>query len=55
MEAFITALMTSVTGSALWGALAPVAPFIGVGILFGLGYMVVRKSSRGISKGKTAL
>lgn len=55
MEAFVTALQTNVTATALWSNLAPAAPIVGVGILVGFGYMVLRRSVKGIGRGKGAI
>lgn len=55
METFITALLEKVTGTALWAAIAPAAPLIGVAILFAIGYMVLRKSVKGVSRGKAKI
>lgn len=52
METFVTGLTTTVTSGALWGALAPAAGIVGVGILVGFGYTVLRRSVSGIGKGK---
>ena len=52
MDALVTALGTSLTPTALWGAIAPVAPLVGVGVVVGLGYMVLRKAVKGIGHGK---
>lgn len=55
MGDFVTSLTTSVTAGGLWGAIAPAAPIIGVGVLVGFGYMVLRRSVKGIGKGKGTL
>lgn len=55
MGPFITALLEDITGTALWTAIAPAAPLIGVAILFAIGYMVLRKSVKGVSKGKAKI
>jgi hypothetical protein len=55
MADFITALLTSVTLTTLWETLEPAAPLVGIGILFGFGYMVLRRTVRGISRGKAKL
>lgn len=52
MEAFMTALTTGVTSTALWGALTPVVPIVIVGVLFSLGLHFTRRATNGISKGK---
>lgn len=55
MNAFVTALSSDVTAAGLWGAIAPAAPIIGVGVLVGFGYMVLRRAVKGIGKGKGSL
>lgn len=52
MEAFITSLTSQLTIASLWAAIAPAAPLIVVGVLFAIGYMVLRKGVKGIGKGK---
>lgn len=52
MGEFMTTLTTAVTGAKLWEAIAPAAPIIGVGILFSIGYMVLRRAITGIGRGK---
>lgn len=55
MEALVTALSTSVTATGLWGAIAPIAPIVGVGVLVGFGYLVLRRAVKGIGRGKGAI
>jgi hypothetical protein len=55
MQAFVTALTENVTATSLWGALAPAAAIVGVGILVGFGYTVLRRAVSGIGKGKGRL
>lgn len=55
MTEFVTALSGTVTSSALWGELAPVATFIGVMILFAFGYHIVRKVVRKAPTGKVGI
>ena len=55
MQAFVTELTTDVTATALWSSLAPAAAIVGVGILVGFGYTVLRRSVSGIGKGKGKL
>lgn len=51
MGEFMTTLTTAVTGAKLWEAIAPAAPIIGVAILFSVGYMVLRKTVKGLGRG----
>lgn len=55
MGPFVTALTTDVTATSLWGAIAPAAPVVGVGILVGFGYLVLRRSIKGIGRGKGSI
>lgn len=52
MEAFVTALTTAITPTALWAALAEVAPFIGIVVIFAFSYRILRRLVSGASKGK---
>ena len=57
MAAFVTSLTgeSGITATSLWGAVAPIAPFLVVMVLFALGYYVIRKSVKGAAKGKVRL
>lgn len=55
MADFVTALIAAVTPTALWGALAPLAPLIGTLIVFALSVYFVRKMVGGAGKGKAKL
>lgn len=55
MGTFVTELTTDVTAAALWGAIAPAAAIVAVGILVGFSYTVLRRSVSGIGKGKGRL
>lgn len=57
MAAFITGLTgeSGITASSLWGAVAPIAPFVVVMVLFALGYYIIRKSVKGAAKGKVRM
>lgn len=52
MGDFVTALGTDVTAATLWGALTPAAALVGVGIIVGFGYMVLRRTVGGLGRGK---
>lgn len=52
MEDFVTGLTTSVTPSALWANLEPVAALIGILVVFAFGYHVLRRVVRGAGSGK---
>lgn len=52
MTDFITGLLGQVTVANLWDSIAPAAPLVGVGVLVGFGYLVLRRAVKGIGKGK---
>lgn len=55
MEDFVTGLTSNVNVAAFWDTIGPVAPLVGVAILIGIGYMVVRKVVGGAGKAKAKL
>lgn len=55
MQTFVTALLTDVDVDALWGAMAPIAGLVGVGILVGFGVHRLSKVVRGLGKGKASI
>lgn len=55
MDGFVTALGGQVTATNLWAQITPAATLIGVAILFALGYLVVRRVSKGLGHGKVRL
>lgn len=52
MEDFVSALTANITSANLWGSLAPVVPFVTIGVLFALGLHFTRRAIKGISVGK---
>lgn len=52
MGAVITSLTTSISGANLWAEVGNAVPLIAVAVLFALGYRVVRKATKGVSKAK---
>lgn len=52
MGDFVTSLAGQVTVANLWGAIAPAAAIVGVGILVGFAYTVLRRTVSGLGKGK---
>jgi hypothetical protein len=52
MGDFITGLLGQVTVANLWESIAPAAPLVGVGILVGFGYLILRRAVKGIGRGK---
>lgn len=55
MENAISALTTTVSANSLWGVFADAVPFIGIVVVVGLGFYLVRKMIKGVSKGKTKI
>lgn len=55
MEDFITAIGAQITSANLWGALTPVVPVLGAGVLFALGVYFTRRVVKGISHGKAKI
>ena len=52
MSAFIEALNTGLSATAMWGAIADAAPLIITLVLFSLAFYLVRKLVKGAGKGK---
>ena len=52
MDDWITAFQTTWTSAAMWGELAQAGAMIGLAVIFGFGYRVIRKLVGGLSKGK---
>lgn len=54
MEGFITALTGAdgISANALWSTVTNVVPMIVVAVLFALGFGIVRRMTKGVSKGK---
>lgn len=52
MSAFIEALNTGLSATAMWGAIADAAPLIITLVLFALAFYIVRKLIKGAGKGK---
>ena len=55
MENVVSSLTTTISNANLWGEIAHAVPLIGVAVLFALGYWVVRKTTKGISKAKAKM
>lgn len=55
MGDFVTAMTTALAPANLWGALEPVAPIVGVAVIFSLGLGFVRRAVKGIGKGKAKI
>lgn len=52
MSSVISSLTTTLSASNLWGIIGDVVPFIGVSVLFGLGFFLVKKVINKIKKAK---
>lgn len=52
MNEAITSLSTTVSSDALWGVFASAVPYIGVVVLVGFGFFLIRRMIKGVSKGK---
>lgn len=51
----ITTLSTTVSSDALWGVFNTAVPYVGVVVLVGFGFYLVRKMVRGVSGGKARI
>ena len=51
MDAFVTKMATFLSADNLWGAVASVAPLIGVVLVFTIGYTIVRRVLKGGAHG----
>lgn len=47
-----SAFTTAVTAESLWGIVANAVPILAIAILFGLGFSIYRRLTKGISKAK---
>lgn len=52
MENAISTLSTTVSSDALWGVFGNTIPYIGVVVLVALGFYLVRRMIKGVSKAK---
>lgn len=52
MDTVVSSLATSVSSSNLWGVVGSAVPIIAIGVLFALGYGIVKKVLKGTSKGR---
>lgn len=55
MSNAISSLSTTVSADALWGVFGTAVPYIGVVVLVGFGFYIVRKMIKGVSKGKARI
>lgn len=51
----ISTLSATVSSDALWGVFGNCIPYIGVVVLVGLGFYLVRRMIKGVSKGKARI
>lgn len=51
----ITTLEATVNEASLWGVFANAVPFIGTVVLVGLGFYLIRRMIKGVSKGKARI
>lgn len=51
----ISTLSTTVSSDALWGVFANSVPYIGVVVLVGFGFYLIRRMIKGVSKGKAKI
>lgn len=52
MSAVITSLTTSLSAANLWAEIGNAVPLIAVGVLFALGFYIVKRATKGISRHK---
>lgn len=55
MNTAVTTLATEVSADALWGVFTSAIPYIGVVVLVGLGFYLIRRMIKGVSKGKARI
>ena len=55
MNDAITSLSTTVSADSLWGVFNSAIPYIGVVVLVGFGFYLVRKMIKGVSHGKAKI
>lgn len=55
MENTVTALATTVNATSLWGVFEDAIPFVSVVVLVGLGFYLIRRMIKGVSKGKAKI
>lgn len=51
----VSTLSTTVSSDALWGVFGQAVPYIGVVVLVGLGFYLIRRMIKGVSKGKAKI
>lgn len=51
----VSTLSTTVSSDALWGVFASAVPYIGVVVLVGFGFYLIRRMIKGVSKGKAKI
>ena len=51
----VSTLSTTVSAESLWGVFTDALPFVGVCVLVGFGFYIIRKLIKGASKGKARI
>lgn len=52
MSNVASALESAITPSALWGQITPLIVFVGIMVVFAFGYYILRRVTKGATKGK---
>ena len=52
MEAVITSITSTLSAANLWGIIGTVVPFLGISVLFGLGFYLVKRILNKVKKAK---
>lgn len=55
MNTAISTLSTTVSADALWGVFNSAIPYIGVVVLVGFGFYLIRKMIKGVANGKAKI
>lgn len=55
MSTAINTLSTTVSSDALWGVFNTAIPYIGVVVLVGFGFYLIRKMIKGVANGKAKI
>lgn len=55
MDSFVSEMGTYLSSDNLWGAVASVAPILGVILVFTVGFTIVRRVLKGGAKGKLSV
>lgn len=55
MQAVVTSITTALSAANLWEIVGTAVPIIAIGVLFGLGFRIVKKVVKGLSNGKAKM